>query len=69
MINLRKLSPTPHPAKAVFRRHGISLSAVSKAVGMSYGYMSNILSGNQPATPEVDAKLRELARSLENEAA
>lgn len=69
MIDLKKLRPTPHPSKKVFQRHGIPLCAVSKAVGKSYGYLSNILSGNQPATPEVDAKLRELAASLEKEVA
>lgn len=68
MIDLRSLAPIPHPAKAIFRRHGIPLSAVSKAVEKSYGYLSNILAGNQPATPELDAKLHELAASLENEA-
>jgi hypothetical protein len=69
MIDLKKFRPTPHPTRKIFRRHGIPLSAVSQAVGKSYGYLSNILAGNQPATPEVDAKLRELAASLEEEAA
>ncbi len=64
-MDLRKFTTEHHPTKKVFFVHGIPLSAISKAVGLSYGYVSNILSGNQPATPEVDAKLRKLAASLD----
>ncbi len=65
MIDITNFSTTPHPTKAIFQRHKIQLAAISKAVGLSYGYLSNILSGNQPATSEVDSKLHELAASLE----
>jgi len=67
--DLKDFYPVEHSTKKVFQQHNIPLSAISKAVGRSYSYLSNILSGNQPATKEVDAKLRELAASLENRAA
>lgn len=69
MVDLQNFETEPHPTKAIFKKHGIRLTAISEAVGKSYGYLSNILSGNQPATPEVDAKLRELAASHRNRAA
>jgi len=69
MIDLKKFNPTPHPSKKIFSNHRVPLAAVAKAVGKSYGHICNVLAGNLPATPEVDAKLRELAISLEKEAA
>ena len=69
MTDLKCFLPTPHPTKAICQRHRIPLAAVAQAIERSYGYVSNILAGNQPATPEVDAKLHQLANSLEDRTA
>lgn len=69
MSTFKQFEPTPHQSRQVFKRHGIRIAAVANAIGLSYGYTSNILSGNHLPTPEVDAKLNQLAHTLEEEAA
>jgi hypothetical protein len=68
MPNLRELKPTPHPTNFIFKKYGISRSSIAQALGLSYPYVSSLLTGIRQATPEVDSKLVELAGTLECEA-
>lgn len=63
-MNIDEYKPKPHPAKAIFQAHKIPFSSVAKAVSLSYGHLTDILSGTRTATPEIDSKLKDLATSL-----
>jgi hypothetical protein len=67
MTNLKDFFPTPHWSKQVFKDHGFPIAAVAKYLGLAYSYTSNILSGIRQATPQVEAKLRELVDQVEKE--
>ena len=64
---LKKFMPKPHWFKAVLKEHGIPLSAVVNYLGLSYGYVSNMMSGVINMTDENEAKLRKLKKRIEEE--
>lgn len=57
--------PDPHPTKAIFQSHNVPISAVANALGLSYPYVSNMLSGTIKPTGRVDSELRKLSEMLE----
>jgi len=65
MIDLKSFKPQRHWTKPIFKRNEISLAAVARGLGVSYSYASAILSGNVKSTPEVEARLSQLANQLE----
>jgi hypothetical protein len=67
MLNLKEFKPVPHPSAPIFQKHKIPRSAIAEALGLSYSYVCNLLTGVRKSTPTVDSKLRELADQLESE--
>lgn len=59
-----KFLPRHHWSKAMFKANGIPLSAVAKALGLSYPYVCSLLSGVVKVTPEVETKLKRLTLNL-----
>jgi plasmid maintenance system antidote protein VapI len=59
--------PQPHPTRQIFRKHKIPVSAVANYLGLTTTYVNSILTGHLRVTPDNDAKLKELSRSLGNE--
>ena len=57
--------PIPHWSRAYFKANNIPLSAVAKALHLSYTYTCNMLSGVATVTSENEAKLTRLAEGLE----
>ena len=55
----------PHPYKAILRKHGLTIGAVARHLGMAYVTVCNILNGQFNMTEEVDAKLQALIERLE----
>jgi len=66
-MDLRTIQVRPHPAREIFRKHGIKLSVVSKTLGLSYPHLCAMLSGSLRVTPKNEAKLKMLCRNLEKE--
>ena len=67
MAKLKDFLPVPHPLKAILQDHGFPIAGAARYLDLSYNYISNILSGLRRATPEVEAKLKELVDQLEKE--
>ena len=66
MTNLPNLQIIPHPSKLFFKERGIPIAAVARHLDLSFGYVSNLLSGVHRMTPRVDAMLNELVDELRN---
>ncbi len=66
-MNTKDFLPTPHPSKAIFKKHKYPVAAVAKYLGLSYNFTCNILAGIVRVTPENEFKLRELTEALEGE--
>jgi len=67
MLDPREITINPHQAREVFRRHGIPLKKISRALDLSYNYVVAILSGGMRPTPETERKLKELCEILERD--
>ena len=61
----KDLLPQPHWSKAKFKAHDIPISVVAKALGLSYSYVSSLLSGVCNVTEEVEGKLKGLVERME----
>ena len=57
--------PVPHWSRAKFKANNIPISAVAKAMHLSYSYVSNMLCGVVNVTAENETKLTRLAEGLE----
>ena len=57
-------SPNPHWSKVLFKHNNIPISAVAKAMHLSYSYVSNMLCGVVNVTADNEAKLFRLAEGL-----
>jgi len=66
MLNPQELLPQEHPTKAIFKNHKLPISAVANYLGLSFSYVSLMLSGVARVTPLNDTKLKELAAQLED---
>jgi len=64
-MDLSKSHPKPHPTRAVFKKHRISISTVSRFLDLSYHHCANILNGLVRCTPENDEKLCQLAKEVQ----
>jgi len=67
-MDLSKFQPKPHPSRAVFKKHRIPISTVSRFLDLNYHYTSNLLNGTCKCTPENDEKLHEFAKMVKEEA-
>ena len=68
-MDLSKFQPKPHPSRAVFKKHRISISTVSRFLDLNYHYTSNLLNGTCKCTPENDRKLHQLAKEVQKQGA
>ena len=59
-----KLSREEHWSKKVFRDKGISIGDVSRALDLSYTYVSGMLSGNIKVTEGQEERIKELVDYL-----
>ena len=66
-MDISKFLPKEHPTKQIFKKHNVPLSAVSNFTGLTYNYVSSLLRGAITTTPQVDAKLHELAKIVQKE--
>lgn len=64
MIDLKTYVQQPHPAAKIFKNHGISLKAISVALGIDYSYTSSMLSGLRNPTLEMENKIQDLINQL-----
>jgi len=64
-MDFSKLLPKPHPTKLVFKKSKLPLSAVANFIGRSYNHTTQILSGVIKATPSINKKLWDLAKSID----
>ena len=65
IIDLSNFLPKPHPAKAVFQKHGIRHATVARYLGLNTPYLCNMLNGNYRMSKRVEEKIDLLVRSLE----
>jgi len=56
--------PTPHPLKEVFRKAGVKQLDLVRHTGIQQSTLSLMLSGWKPMAPEVEDKLKKLARQI-----
>ena len=63
---MQKSLPAVEPTKyrEIFKGTGTSVAQVSKAIGLSYAYVSSMLCGTVTLTPENKDKLDTLVESL-----
>ena len=61
----KELLPQPHWSKAKFKAHDVPISSVAIVLGLSYSYVSTLLSGVCRVTPEVEARLKGFVERLE----
>ena len=66
-MSISKYLPKEHPTRAIFKKYNVPLSAVSNFTGLTYNYISSMLRGSMPATPDVDAKLHDFAKMVQDE--
>ncbi len=64
-MGIKELKQEQHPAKAVFKLKDVPISAVAKAMNLSFTYVVNMLNGVTRVTPENEAKLQKIIESLE----
>ena len=50
--------PTCHPAMAWINKIGAQRYAIANRIGIHYSYLSGILCGHVPPTPEIEEKLQ-----------
>jgi hypothetical protein len=55
----------PHPTKTIFDRYNTELWAIAKRIGRGYHSTWDLLNGRFPCTVEINAKLREAAKRVE----
>ena len=65
MSFLQQYLPKPHPAKAIFKKHNIPISAVANYLQLTTTYVNSMLSGHSRITPENEAKITKLAEHVE----
>ena len=58
----------PHPTREIFKNHNILIGDVALTLGVSYPYLSTVLTGLQRPSADIDRKLWDLAREVEGEA-
>jgi plasmid maintenance system antidote protein VapI len=56
----KELAQKEHWSKKIFREKGISIGDVSRALGLTYTYVSGMLSGNIKITDEQEERIQEL---------
>jgi transcriptional regulator with XRE-family HTH domain len=64
-MDLTQFEPKPHRAKKIFKDKKIKRSTASRVLGISYSYLSSILSGAIQPSDEIAARLDRLADELE----
>ena len=64
-IDLEQFKPKPHPAKAILKKHRISMPIVANYLGINYPYACNLLRGTLRMPPHHQEKLDALVRQLE----
>lgn len=65
MTILQQYLPKPHPAKAIFKKHNIPISAVANCLRLTTTYVNSMLNGHMRITPENEAKILRLAEDVE----
>jgi hypothetical protein len=60
--------PKPHPAKEIFRRNSIPISAVANFLGLSTNYTCQLLTGFSRLTAENAQKLKKFVALVKCEA-
>ena len=63
-INLDKLKREEHWSKQVFIKRGISIGDVARVLGLSYTYVSGMLSGNIKVTEDQEKRIKEFVNYL-----
>ena len=66
-MQLQRNEHLPH--YAIFKKHGLKIGEIARAIGRSYGYTANTLVGNMPVGKETMKRLDELVKYLEREGA
>jgi len=63
-----KISFDPHPTTLIFEKFKIPKTFVALKIGRSYPYITQILSGKQRASDEINKRLEKLAKEVEESA-
>jgi|SRR6056297_1062773 len=67
MAPMEQLRNKPHPSRAIFQAHNIQIAPIARYLEVSYRHLSGVLSGSRKPSPELDHRVKELARELELE--
>jgi plasmid maintenance system antidote protein VapI len=59
-ILFNELDKKEHWSKKVFRDKGVSIGDVARALGLTYTYVSGMLTGNIKITDEQELRIKEL---------